>query len=79
MNNNRLSTNSNPLAIDNTTKSELDFLIKSKPLITIDSEGRAMIIKDKKYIRSTYIIKAIFLTVLLVTLLVVFLALKLYK
>lgn len=61
MNNNRLSTNSNPLTLDNATKSELDLLIKSKPLISIDSEGRAMIINDKKYIRSTYIIKAIFL------------------
>lgn len=60
MNNNRLSTNSNPLTIDNATKSELDLLIKSKPLISIDSEGRAMIIHNKKYIRSTYIIKAIF-------------------
>ena len=61
MNNNRLSTNSNPLIIDNATKSELDLLIISKPLISIDSEGRAMIINEKKYIRSTYIIKAIFL------------------
>lgn len=32
-------------------------LIKSDPLINIDSEGRAMIISEKKYIRSTYIIK----------------------
>lgn len=61
MNNNRLSTNSNSLTLDMTTKSELDLLIKSKPLINIDSEGRAMIIHEKKYIRSTYIIKAIFL------------------
>jgi hypothetical protein len=61
MNNNRLSTNSNPLTIDMSTKSELDLLIKSKPLIEVDSEGRAMIIHEKKYIRSTYIIKAIFL------------------
>lgn len=60
MNNNRLSTNSNPLILDKATKSELDLVIKSKALIEIDSEGRAMIIKDKKYIRSTYIIKAIF-------------------
>lgn len=58
MNNNRLSTNSNPLTLDMATKSELDLLIKSKPLINIDSEGRAMIINAKKYIRSTYIIKA---------------------
>ena len=61
MNNNRLSTNSNPLTLDKVTKSELSLLIKSKPLINIDSEGRAMIIHSKKYIRSTYIIKAIFL------------------
>jgi hypothetical protein len=61
MNNNRLSTNSNPLTIDMTTKSESDLLIKSKPLINIDSKGGAMIIHEKKYIRSTYIIKAIFL------------------
>lgn len=61
MNNNRLSTNSNLLTLDNTTKSELDLLFKSKPLINIDSEGRAIVIHEKKYIRSTYIIKAIFL------------------
>lgn len=61
MNNNRLSTNSNPLTLDMATKSELDLLIKSKPLINIDSEGRAMIIHENKYIRSTYIIQAIFL------------------
>lgn len=35
--------------------------MKSKPLIDIDSEGRARIISENKYIRSTYIIKAIFL------------------
>ena len=61
MNNNRLSTNSNPLILDETTKSELDILIKSEPLIEIDSEGRAKIIDDNKYIRSTYIIKAYFI------------------
>ena len=33
MNNNRLSTNSKPLALDMVTKSELDLLIKLKPLI----------------------------------------------
>jgi hypothetical protein len=60
MNNNRLSTNSNPLTLDIATKSELDLLIKSKPLINIDSEGRAKIIEENKFIRSTYIIKAIF-------------------
>jgi hypothetical protein len=48
MNNNRLSTNSNPLTINVATKSELDLLIKSKPLINIDSEGRAIIIHEKK-------------------------------
>lgn len=57
MNNNRLSTNLNPIILDDTTKSELDILIKSDPLIKIDSQGRAMIISEKKYIRSTYIIK----------------------
>jgi len=61
MNNNRLSTNPNRLILDENQKSELDALIKSDPLISVDSEGRAMIIKEKKYIRSTYIIKAIFL------------------
>jgi hypothetical protein len=61
MNNNRLSTNSNPIILDEIFKSELDLLIKSEPLIHIDSEGRAMIILEKKYIRSTYIIKAYFL------------------
>ena len=60
MNNDRLSTNSNPLTLDKATKSELDLLINSKPLINIDYEGRAMIIHEKKYIRSTYIIKTIF-------------------
>lgn len=61
MNNNRLSTNSNPVVLDETFKSELSNLIKSEPLIHIDSEGRAMIISNKKYIRSTYIIKVYFL------------------
>ena len=57
MNNNILSTNLNPFILDDTTKSELNLLIKSDPLINIDSEGRAMIIAEKKYIRSTYVIK----------------------
>ena len=61
MNNNRLSTNSNILVLDEITKSELDLLIKSEPLIHIDYEGRAMIISENKYIRSTYIIKAYFI------------------
>lgn len=60
MNNNRLSTNYNPLTLDEATKSELDLLINSKPLVKIDYEGRAMIIHEKKYIRSSYIIKTIF-------------------
>lgn len=55
--NNRLSTNPNPLILDEATKSELNILIKSDPLINIDSEGRAIIISEGKYIRSTYIIK----------------------
>ena len=61
MNNNRLSTNSNPLVFDTESKSKLNLLIKSKALINVDSEGRAKIISENKYIRSTYIIKAIFL------------------
>ena len=61
MNNNRLSTNPNPFILDDNTKSELNILINSDPLISIDSEGRAMIISNKKYIRSTYIIKVYFL------------------
>lgn len=61
MNNNRLSTNSDQLVLDAEERSELDKLIKSEPLISIDSEGRAMIKSEKKYIRSTYIIRATFL------------------
>nr|UEX92750.1 LAGLIDADG endonuclease [Ophiocordyceps lanpingensis] len=61
MNNNRLSTCLSPVILDKTFKSQLDLLIKSEPLIDIDSQGRAMIISKKKYIRSTYIIKAYFL------------------
>nr|QID02744.1 LAGLIDADG endonuclease [Orbilia oligospora] len=61
MNNSRLSTNSNPIILDEVTKSELNSLIKAKPLINVDSEGRAKIISEKRYIRSTYIIKATFL------------------
>jgi hypothetical protein len=61
MNNNRLSTNSNPFTLDESVKSKLYILIKSEPLIKVDSEGRAIIIHEKKYIRSTYIIKATFL------------------
>ena len=47
--------------LDETTKSELDLLIKSEALIDIDYKGRAKIIYENKYIRSTYIIKAYFL------------------
>lgn len=61
MNNSRLSTNLNGLVLDAKERSELDKLVKSEPLISVDSEGRAMIKSEKKYIRSTYIIKAIFL------------------
>ena len=61
MNNNRLSTNSNPFTLDESVKSKLHILIKSEPLIKVDFEGRAIIIQEKKYIRSTYIIKATFL------------------
>jgi hypothetical protein len=57
MNNNRLSTNLNPIILADTFKSELKILIDSDPLISIDFEGRAIIISEKKYIRSTYIIK----------------------
>lgn len=57
MNNNRLSTNLNPIILDGKFRSELKILIKSDSLINIDSEGRAIIISEKKYIRSTYIIK----------------------
>lgn len=61
MNNNRLSTNSSPIFLDEKNKSEISFLIKSKPLIHIDSQGRAKIISENKYIRSTYIIKVNFI------------------
>lgn len=61
MNDNRLTTNSTHKVLDNKTKFELDLLIKSDSLISVDSEGRAMIISENKYIRSTYIIKVYFL------------------
>ena len=57
MNNSRLSTSSDKFIIDSKTKYALEELIKSEPLISVNSEGRVMIFKDKKYIRSTYIIK----------------------
>lgn len=59
MNNGRLSTNSDRLIIDSQTKYALEELIKSEPLISVNSDGRAMILKDGKYIRSTYIIQAV--------------------
>ncbi len=61
MNDNRLSTNPSPKILDTKTQFELDLLIKSEPLISIDSEGRAMVISENKYIRSTYVIKVYFL------------------
>lgn len=53
MNNNRLSTNSNPIHLDENNKSEIFDLIKLKPLLHVDSQGRAKIISENKYIRST--------------------------
>ena len=61
MNNSRLSTNSGRKVLDAVINSALNSLIQSDPLISIDSEGRAMVISEKKYIRSTYIIKVILL------------------
>jgi hypothetical protein len=59
MNNKRLSTYSNKSSICNLNlKAELELLEKSKPLIKMDSEGRAMVISEKKWIRTTLIIKA---------------------
>ena len=50
MNNNRLSTNADSIILDDKFKSEFKILINSDPLINIDSEGRAMIISEKKNI-----------------------------
>lgn len=61
MNNNRLSTTFNPFILDENTKLELNNLINSESLIQIDNEGRAKIISENKYIRSTYVIKAKFI------------------
>lgn len=59
MNNNRLSTNKKKSTIDNGNLiSELELLEKSEPLIKIDTEGRAYVLSQNKYIRSTYIIEA---------------------
>ena len=59
MNNSRLSTSSDKFIIDSKTKYALEELIKLEPLISVNSEGRAMILKEHKYIRSTYIIQAV--------------------
>lgn len=61
MNNNRLSTNASPNILDDQIKLELENLIKSEALVHIDDEGRVKIISEKKYIRSTYIIKTEYL------------------
>lgn len=58
MNNSRLSTNPNKSLIENfDLKSELLYLEKSEPLISIDSEGRALWISKKRWIRTTCIIE----------------------
>lgn len=60
MNNSRLSTNINKSPIENLNlKLELELLEKSKPLIRINSEGRALWISKKRWIRTTLIIKAV--------------------
>jgi len=61
MNNNRLST-SKKISLDSDLnfKLELELLEKSKPLIKIDSEGRALVLSEQKWIRSTLIIEVIF-------------------
>jgi len=61
MNNSRLSTNPSSIILDEQTKLELEKLINSEALIHIDEEGRVKIIAEKKYIRSTYIIKTEYL------------------
>lgn len=63
MNNSRLSTNlKKPSISDNLDlKSELELLEKSEPLVKIDSEGRALVINENKWIRSTLIIKVTFI------------------
>jgi len=49
MNNNRLST-SKKISLDSDLnfKLELELLEKSKPLIKIDSEGRALVLSEQK-------------------------------
>lgn len=61
MNNSRLSTNPNSIVLDEKSKLKLEKLINSEALIHIDEEGRVKIIAEKKYIRSTYIIKTEYL------------------
>jgi len=61
MNNSRLSTNKNkslPEQENFNFRSELELLEKSEPLIKINPEGRALVISENKWIRSTYIIEA---------------------
>jgi len=62
MNNSRLSTNSKkPLSLieNSDLQSELESLEKSEPLISMDSEGRALWISKNRWIRTTLIIEAI--------------------
>lgn len=61
MNDSRLSTNPDSKKLEDTTKLELENLMNSEALIHIDEEGRAKIIAENKYIRSTYIIKTEYL------------------
>jgi hypothetical protein len=59
MNNKRLSTYKyKSLFQDPSFTRDIKLLEESKPLVKIDSEGRAIIISTNKYIRSTYIIEA---------------------
>jgi LAGLIDADG endonuclease len=61
MNNSRLSTNNKNLTINNfNLEAELVILENSEPLIKMDSEGRALIINENKWIRSTLIIEVTF-------------------
>lgn len=78
MDNNRLTTNSNPLTLDEVTKSELDALIKTEPLISIDSEGRAMVISEKNISDLHTLLKLLIWMVLVIILLTESLVLKLF-
>lgn len=61
MNNSRLSTNLSKIStLDSNFNSDMELLLKSNALVNIDSEGRALIIRNNKLIRSTYIIEATF-------------------